>query len=141
MITSDERAVTKDFSISKKATIVLKEQTSILNPIITLAYDESLLNCNYCYIKQLKRYYYIKNIVIGYNQALEMELYIDVLMSWKSYILSLNCFIQRQEYNYNPYFVDGELLTRADKTQIIQNVGSVGGDNTIRYYLTTTGGN
>ena len=136
----DRRVVSKTFINYFSAVIQIKEQTSIMNPVIWLKYDPTIYRCNYVYIDTLQRYYYIRDVQIGYDQTMNVFLEEDVLMSWRAYILNLYCLIERQEFNYSPYIVDPELLTRCDKVQSIHNVGVVGLDNNLRYYLVTTGG-
>ncbi len=137
---SDKNVLTKDIAEVLTVDFKFKNNSSILRPLLLLKYNATILTCNYCYIDVTDRYYYIADTVVTNNSTLELTLNVDVLMSYRSYILNLYCLIDRQEYNYNPYIVDTELLTRADKTIITDNVGQVGVDNVIRYYLTTTGG-
>lgn len=137
---SDKNVLTKDITEVLTVDFKFKNSSSILRPLLYVKYNATILTCNYCYIDVTDRYYYIVDTIVTNNSTLELTLDVDVLMSYRNYILNLYCLIDRQEFNYNPYIVDTELLTRADKTIITDNVGQVGVDNVIRYYLTTTGG-
>ena len=68
--------------------------------------DISLINYNYIYIPDFKRYYYVKNIDCVCNNLYRFDLYCDVLMSFKDDIQNLECFVIRQEFNYNDMIPD-----------------------------------
>lgn len=136
----DRRVVNKKFIVQFTVSINLKEDTGIMEPQIWMTYNTDIYRCNYCYIDTLQRYYFIRDVILGIDQTMTVVVEEDVLMSWRPYILNLYCLIERQEFNYSPYIFDGELLTRCDKVQSIHNVGVVGLDNNLRYYLVTTGG-
>lgn len=138
--TSDKKSVGKNFNTVMQVDCIIKDKTTILNPVFVLTYNKELTTCNYAYVEELGRYYYLGNAVIGMDGSMEIPAMVDVLMSWQSYILNLKCIIERQEKVFSPYIFDGELLTRCDKVQETVNVGTVGIDNNLRYYLVTTGG-
>lgn len=135
----DRRVVSKNLQLVMQTDIIVKDKTTVTEPILWLVYDKNVVTSNYVYIPDWDRYYYCK-FEVGEDNSMLVYCEVDVLMSFRPYILNLYCVIERQEFNYNPYIFDGELLTRCDKTIITQNIGQVGIDNTIRYYLTTTGG-
>lgn len=87
----------------------------VLNPII----EVSGLNANeynYCYIKELNRYYYIENKVIATNGICRMTMRVDVLMSFIDDIKASSGLITRQR-DYNPYYGKYETEPRTDVTK------------------------
>ena len=86
-----------------------KEDTSIINPVFTVKVASSSVtdydfnNCNYCYIDELKRYYFIKDIVIIAQGTFRIFCHVDVLMSNKADIQSSGslCVISRSETLFN----------------------------------------
>ena len=63
----------------------LKADNSILQPILILKnYSEG----NYCYIKEFKRYYYITDIRVLTGGLYQLQLEIDVLMTYKDKIMT-----------------------------------------------------
>lgn len=84
---------------------VLREETSILAPIITLELS-SRPNANYCYIPQFGRYYYITDIVSIRNNLWSISLYVDVLMSNREAILNCKGFVERNEFKHNNMLID-----------------------------------
>lgn len=139
--TTDRNYLTKNLSSSYKTVVTPKDDVSVSTPIFFLSYNEDLIPYNYVYVVELNRYYYIDEFILNSSATMSIRCSIDVLMTYAIYIKSINGFIERQEFKYNRYFVDTELLTRADKTQILNEVGQVGVNNVVRYYLVTTGGN
>lgn len=150
----------------------LKNSTSIVNPTIivelkrdvvsqlvaddnnslvkddenkNIVFLEKLLKSNYCYISDFNRYYYIKDIVSINNNLWEIYMNVDVLMSFKEYILNNEGLIERcEEYpplaekNYNLIdnnftFIDSydedEYTFETDFFNIVE------GDYSIRYTL------
>ena len=88
----------------------LKENVDILKPELILKSTFSILKqCNYCYINNFNRYYYIDNIEIMRNEIFKLSLSVDVLMSFKDEILNCNGIIKRQTNDYNLYLNDGSL--------------------------------
>lgn len=87
---------------------VLRDETSITDLTVTIQYD-SIPNFNYAYIPSFSRYYYITDIrSIRYN-LWEIDLNVDVLMTYKEGLYKCVGFIDRNEYDYNAMVVDDML--------------------------------
>ena len=77
--------------LNKKITLVdtlefnLKADNSILQPILIL---KKYKTGNYCYIKEFNRYYYISDIRVLTGGLYQLQLEIDVLMTYKDKIMS-----------------------------------------------------
>lgn len=74
--------------------VTLKGKLDILNPTISLHITDDLatkmLSCNYCYIDEFKRYFFINDIkVLG--KVVELSLEVDVLETYRSEILTSEC--------------------------------------------------
>lgn len=96
----------------------LKERTSIIAPSMLIEYNLStnkkIFDCNYCYISKFNRYYYIQNVVSEFTNLFTIELKVDVLMSYKTDILSQVGLISRNEYNYDDELVDSKMIQKID---------------------------
>ena len=86
----------------------LREGTSIITPEIVFESDEKILTCNYCYIQEFSRYYFVKDIQPLTNRIWKVSLNVDVLNSYKDYILSQTGFIERCDGTFNPDIEDKE---------------------------------
>lgn len=107
-----------DKSITQQGTDIsgtLREDCSVVDPVIKI---QSITNfdistCNYAYISEFGRYYYITNIVCV-GKLYELHMHCDVLMSFKSQIRGNTAVISRNENNYNLYLQDGVFKTKAN---------------------------
>lgn len=113
----------------------MREDISILNPSILI--DTSSIDisqANYVYIENFKRYYYITSMDIVRTNLWRINLRVDVLMSYKDYILDLSCFVSRSASDYNKRLADAEDIIGPDPVIEIQEV-----KNDIFDVETTTG--
>lgn len=89
----------------------LIDANSIVNPTIRIQNTKNvsmktLTRANYAYIPELRRYYFIDNIVILSNQQIQYSLSVDVLMTYKDGIIGLVAHIDRGQANYNRMIPD-----------------------------------
>lgn len=104
---SEETKVRKSVSTVKTLSGTLKETTSIIEPSITMEVNLSeIADCNYMYIPEFKRYYYITNIISVSNDLVQINGHVDVLMSFSGQFLNNNAIISRQENKWNLYLDD-----------------------------------
>lgn len=105
----------------------LRNSTSILSPLFIIEdeYDFEIFECNYCYIEDFKRYYYITDIVSTNTNLIQLSLKCDVLMSYKDIILEQYAIIERQENDYNDYLVDDNVPTQNNDEITIVEVTTI----------------
>lgn len=134
---SDNRKVKKSITPIKQYGCVLKDRCGVANPVIRIYDpDTDLYRANYAYIDTFGRYYYINNIVTT-PEFLELEMSVDVLMSFQSAIFNLNTYIERQENVYNLYIADHSLPVRTERGLSYLKIGDLGNNSSI--LLTVTG--
>ncbi len=68
---------------------------------------------NYCYIVELERYYYIDSFRFYPNGLVEMNMSVDVLMTYKEDIRASSGLILKQRV-YNPYYGEYDTEGRTD---------------------------
>lgn len=110
---SDKVVVDKDITqVGSDITGTLREGCSVIDPVIKFesTVGSHLTDCNYAYITEFGRYYYINNIVCVGN-LFECHMHVDVLMTYKTGIRSNSAVISRQENSYNLYLQDGVFKT------------------------------
>lgn len=104
---STSNTIEKVLSPSKQFDVILKENTSLLFPVVTVSgnlYD--FHEYNYAYIPSFGRYYFMSEPKsVGFN-LVELSFSVDVLMSWKDQIKNCKAFITRQENKYNTFYFD-----------------------------------
>ena len=97
----------------------------ILNPTIYLEMNNtSLPSYNYAYIPTFNRYYFISNIRPARNNYWEVNMKVDVLMSFKTEIKNQTALVARNENEYNNYVIDKLRPFENTYTYIVQSFKS-----------------
>lgn len=81
-------------------------------------YMDKFLGCNYVHIHEFNRYYYVDNITSVNLNLWQIDLTVDILMSFKDDILKLECVVARNEFEYDDMIVDNQLFTKYDNEVI-----------------------
>lgn len=78
-----------------------KTDTDVIKPIIKVlnTTDFNVFDYNYCYISELKRYYFVEDITILADKLFFISLSLDVLYTYKNAILSSVGNISRYSQN------------------------------------------
>ena len=107
---NDKRVVSKTLgtAIFTTSAAVARDAFDVRNGQITIATSTDITKCNYCYISDLGRYYYITDIQILRNEVYVLTLRCDVLMTFASGIRALSGTVDRQQNKYNGYIPDGD---------------------------------
>lgn len=110
IITDDRRKADKNLSniIKENVNITYKDATEFIRPIIVLDYDSSwnMRDCNYIYLSDKNRYYFVENHSFQKGQKVVFELLEDVRTSHKEGIHGLTCTVTRNENLKNGYLHD-----------------------------------
>lgn len=102
--------IDKDLTHLHTYDCIIKDRTSIMNPIIKLkATDINVTKGNYGYIPKFKRFYYVTNVTNINLDMWEIELKCDVLMSFRDDIIDHKVIFNHSESTYNLYLNDGSL--------------------------------
>ena len=112
---SSPETVDKNITSLGSLTGDYRGSVNILSPVIqvtpsgTLTVAKILTECNYAYITETGRYYFVTGITAVANDLIELELRVDVLMSWKTQILAQSVIVSRNEKEYQLYLDDSAL--------------------------------
>lgn len=109
---SSSKTLNKTLTETGRTILTLYEMSDLMNPRFKL---KNKTTANYLYVENLG-YYYIHNQILG-NQCCYLVCEKDVLMSNKNEILNLDCFILRNENEYNLDIPD-TLLPLQEKTVV-----------------------
>lgn len=105
---SERERIDKDISTIGTISGVLKNETSIIDPIIEIEIDLSnVVNCNYITIFNFGRSYFVNDIRTIRNGLVELYCHCDVLSTYKNQIRSNSAIVRKQENNWNLYLNDG----------------------------------
>lgn len=75
---------------------------NLINPTIKIVADSFVYN--YVYISSLSRYYFIDNVTIIRNRYFELKLSLDVLQTYKDFILNLYGVVTQSK---NAFYLKG----------------------------------
>lgn len=121
---SDNRVLRKSLTqISTPLSCDIYNSESIINPRFILEYVG--VEPNYCYVAELNRYYYIRDIVLAPGGQRILMCEVDVLMSNIDEILNLSCLVLRQENETlcNKYLVDNRMIENITKEEVVESFG------------------
>lgn len=105
---SENNRVTKSVDTILTVSGVLKEETSIIDPVIKIKCDlAEVTGCNYLSIPAFGRSYFVNNIRSIRNGLVEFACHVDVLSSFASQIRDNSAIIKKQENAWNLYLNDG----------------------------------
>ena len=142
-ISDDARVLNKTLGLPIKSltTVEIWGECSIMDPVLRVVYDSSLLGANYCYISDWGRYYYIEGYDLSEGREMYIRMHEDVLMSNATAIGELNCTVVRTAKNgkANLYLDDGKFkVLNYPRIQTKKFPNSL--SKTLSYVLTVAGG-
>lgn len=94
--TNHKKAITKTLTNGTTYSCVLKDGSNVVSPTIILT-GVSEISKNYCNIPSFSRYYFIKEWRVMTGGRMEIDLEVDPLTSFSSYILDSTQLVVRQE--------------------------------------------
>lgn len=92
----------------------LRKETNIINPSIVIEYT-GVIDFNYVYISTFNRYYFVNNITSVRTNLWRLDMSCDVLMTYKETILNYECYVSRNENDYNEDIEDKYLPLEYEK--------------------------
>ena len=138
----DSRKVDKTLhDVSNYSNAVIVGDMSIQNPTISLQLDSftDVINFNYIYIQELRRYYYIVDSTIREDGFVQIRCKVDVLKSFKNDILGSTQYIDRQQNKCTYQLPDGMYNIKSNRNLTIKNFGNVIIEPNAYFLLQTSG--
>lgn len=135
---SEINAVDKELTVVATLTGVLKESTSITDPVITVSdITQYITAINYAYIPEFGRYYFVTDIRSVTNNLWEISMHVDVLYTYRDAIRANNAIIERNEAEYDLKLNDG--LFKTQQNPRIATFNFPAGFNTWDFVLAVAG--
>ena len=141
-VTDDPRVVTKTLGTAIKTLtgVHTKGDCSIIRPTLELAYDSSITGCNYMYVEDWNRYYYIDELTVS-SQRLYVSAHVDVLKTYDSYIRKCKAILRRQARygngsKTNLYLNDKAFIAKAYSNPTVRLFRSVTDDRVSQFTKT-----
>ena len=118
---SEKNKVDKTLTLITTISGVLKESTSIIDPLIVIEGDLSAFTgCNYMAVESFGRSYFVNNIRSISNGLIEISAHVDVLSTYKNAIRRNQAIIRKQQNTWNLYLNDGSLRVYQDPEIIVK---------------------
>lgn len=118
---SNKKTINKTIvKISDLTNVRLKDNCSILNPVLQLTLSADIIACNYVYIPDFSRYYFKGDIEYVTNDIINVPLSVDPLFSFAINIMNSNVTAIRSTNHYDRYLYDdrqASLLTTIKQTK------------------------
>ena len=135
---SDNNVVDKVVTTINTVNCALKDPTEMIDPVLKLTGDNVVSGANYCWIEALGRFYFIREKRQVTAGMVELQLHVDVLMSFKDSIRRSRALVEVVGNAVNPY-IESEIWTPdVRRTTHVKNFSS-GFNNTPEYVLLTAG--
>lgn len=135
---SDNNVADKIVTTIATANCALKDPTEMVDPTLRVAGDMITSGVNYCYISSLGRYYFVRNKRQVTAGMMEVDLHVDVLMSFKDSIRLSTALVEVTGNAVNPY-IESDIWTpdvrRTTHVKVFEN----GFNNNPEYVLLTAG--
>lgn len=123
----DSRKVDKTLhDVSTYSNAVIVGDMSIQNPTISLQLDSftDVINFNYIYIPELRRYYYVVDSTIREDGFVQLKCKVDVLKSFKADILASTQYVERQQNKCTYQLPDNLYNIKSNRNLTIKNFGN-----------------
>lgn len=119
--TDKPNVINKVLTGTKEVNIMLKKQDDVKNPTLILSRSTYDNNYNYAYIPDLKRYYFINDVINVNFDTVKIVLQEDVLQTYKDDILNSNAIIVATS---SPSYLSSELpsLTTEESDTYTSNI-------------------
>ena len=135
---SEYNAVNKSITELTTLTGTLREESSIIDPVITISdIDDYISSVNYAYIPDFNRYYFITNIESVRDNLWRISFHVDVLYTYRAEIKSNHAIIERNEDQYDLKLNDG--LFKTQQNPRIAQFSFPSGFNTWNFVLAIAG--
>lgn len=141
---SDKRNLNKNLTEIKSVTATAKGEINIISPTLILDYFST--DFNYCYISDFKRFYFVNSITLLTGKRLQINLSVDVLMSYKEEIKNLTVNVLRYENIAPSFLTDSRIPLFSDTIQKViefpENIFNLENpsENSKNFLLTVAGG-
>lgn len=118
---SEKNKVDKTLTLITTLSGVLKESTSIIDPVIVIEGSLSAFTgCNYMSIEAFGRSYFVNNIRSVKNGLIEITAHVDVISTYKNAIRRNQAIIRKQQNTWNLYLNDGSLRVYQNPDVIVK---------------------
>lgn len=111
----------------------------VYDNINEIGYSDLIDKCNYCYIEEWERYYFIDSITFNNNKIFSISCSLDVLMSFKNKEWKYNPLYITRRTKGNPFIYDNMVQYKFNKKILLNNGETISDTEAITKGYTTFG--
>lgn len=117
---AEKRALDKTMSSVFSATATLRNESSVVDPVVLIEADAgNLAACNYMHIGEFGRYYFITDVIAVSNKLCEVHGHCDVLHTYASAIRKNQGIIGRTSTtSLQNFYVNDPMIKLSSKKKI-----------------------
>ena len=120
--------VNKSLTLIKTVTGTPIADMNIMDPVVTVSYDASLLNANMAYISTFGKYYFVNPPTIQTAQRMTISMHIDVLMTYRNSLRNCDALVVRSQSIGPTNVPDKQLPVDPNAVDIVSVMGTKGFD-------------
>ena len=138
---NEHNKIKKAVNIRHSLVGTLREECSIVDPVVLIESATPLTDVNYAWIQTFHRYYFITNIESVRTNLWRVHMHCDVLMTYADAILATPAIIAKNETNWNSYLDDGQYRVASNPYIVTKEFPSGFGTGSLahRYVLALAG--
>lgn len=127
--TSEPNSIPKDLILQATLQGSARDVLDVINPRIRVEVADGAINCNYAFIEEFGRYYYIREITQVCTGIVELEMAVDVLQTYYPQFKDCAMIAQRSDSHYNVYAADPDRQFYQYKSNQYIKLGTIGFPN------------
>ena len=101
------------------------ENLNEIDDVVLTSEEGKVLDFNYMYIEEFRRYYYVTSIVVSSNELVMVTGEVDPLYSFKDQIIENYGMVDRNEFEYDELLTD-DLLPLRNEHRVVEYVPTSG---------------
>lgn len=114
----------KDLTALATATGQFRTTADVLRPTFTCSATSASAACDYAYITELGRYYYVIDRKYITTELIELTLETDLRMTFKEALQTMEGIVERNENNYNMYLEDANIPASIKRVTTVRKIGT-----------------
>lgn len=137
--TDDPRTLNKTLNYNLTAECIVYNGCSIISPVLKLRYNPTIVNCNYFFIPEWRRYYSIDNLSVDNGKMLYVTGTVDPIYTFRDSILTCNATAIRNEGIGSPTYIPDSSLPLYPESDYVTSlsIGNYAIAGNYHYLLTT----
>lgn len=118
----DPRTLNKDPELIAEKTCTVYGNCSLARPALLLKYDAVVATCNYMYIRDWNRYYFISDVSVDQGKQMIVTASLDAVYTYRNEILECNATCVRNEGIGAPTYVPDNSFPLMPSGEFVQSV-------------------